>query len=95
MSDDQPKSPPSVYDHATYMLDQIAAVSWQKLGLQPDMVTGKIEANLAEAKVAIDISAFLAGVLEAKLDDEDRRRVQALVRDLRINFVQKSKEASS
>ena len=70
----------------------MATISWQKLGLQPDMATGKLVHNIAEAKVAIDVTAYLAGIIEAELDGDDRRRVQGMVRDLRINYVQKAKE---
>jgi hypothetical protein len=95
MADETPKRPPSVYDHLAMMLDQISSVSWQKLGLHPDPITSTVQQNLDEAKVSIDVAAFLVAQLEPKLDDEDRRRVQALIRDLRINFVQKAKEASA
>jgi hypothetical protein len=95
MSDETPKAPASVYEHIAMIMDQIASVSWQKLGLQPDIITGKLDKNLAEAKVAVDLTAHLAGILEAKLDDEDRRRVQSLVTDLRLNFIQKSREGES
>lgn len=95
MSEETPKTAPTVYQHLAIMLDQIAAVSWQKLGLHPDMVTGKLEPNLAEAKVAIDVSGYLAQQLEPTLDDEDRRQVQHLVRDLRLNYVQKMQESGS
>jgi hypothetical protein len=53
------------------------------------MVTGQIEPNLEQARVAIDVVSFLAGKLEDQLDEDDRRHVQSLVRDLKINFVQK------
>jgi hypothetical protein len=95
MADQTPKTPPSVYDHVAMSLDQYASVSWQKLGLHPDPVTNQMDPNLDEAKVAIDIAAFLVQQLEPKLDDDDRRKVQGLLRDLRINFVQKAKEASA
>ena len=74
------------------LVDQMAAVAWQKLGLQPDFVTGTINKDLVEAKVAIDLTTHLASVLEPKLDDEDKRRIHNLIRDLRTNFVQQSKE---
>ena len=83
-----------VYDHVAQMLDLFGAIGWSKLGLQPDIMSGKIEPNLSQAKVAIDVAAFLAGTIEDRLEPEDRRRVQGLVRDLRINYVQKSKEGA-
>ncbi|HWD41073.1 MAG TPA: DUF1844 domain-containing protein [Fimbriimonas sp.] len=94
MSDEAPKQPPSVYEHIALLLDQIASVSWQKLGLQPDIMTGKIEQNLPEAKVALDLAGYLAGVLEPQLDPDDQRKVKNLVHDLRLNYLHKSKEAT-
>jgi hypothetical protein len=93
MSDKEEKVPPTVYEHLAMMLDQIATVSWQKLGLQPDIMTGKTEQRLAEAKIAIDMTAHIVDVIEAELDESDRRTVQNLVTSLRLNYVQKSKEA--
>ncbi len=86
------REPLDVYMMLTAMLEQIASVAWQKLGLQPDIMTGKIEQDLAQAKVAIDVASEVAAHLEAKLDDEDRRQIQGMVRDLRINWVQKNTE---
>ena len=59
------------------------------------MITGKLDKNLPEAKVAVDLTGHLAGILEPKLDDDDKRRLQSLVTDLRLNFIQKSKESES
>jgi hypothetical protein len=92
---DTPKAPPSVYEVLVIFLEQMASVAWQKLGLQPDMVTGMLVSSLPEARVAIDVTAHLAGVVEPQLDEPDRRRVQSLVRDLRVNYVQKSKESEN
>lgn len=94
MSDEAPQSI-SVYDHLAMMIEQISAVSWQKLGLQHDTMTGLLAKDLAQAKVAIDVTAYLAGVLEPELDAEDRRRINGLVRDLRMNYVQKNTEVGS
>jgi hypothetical protein len=90
--DDDARVPTSVYDHLVFMVDQMTAVSWQKLGLQHDTMTGQLAPNLAEAKVAIDVTAYLASVMEDQLDEDDRRRINGLVRDLRINYVQKTTE---
>ena len=90
-----PKKPISVYDILTILIEQMSSVAWQKLGLQPDPVTGRIGVGLAEAKVAIDVVANMVHQLESQLDDEDRRQVNSLVRDLRINYLNKSQGASS
>jgi hypothetical protein len=89
-SDNQPKKPISVYDLLPFVIEQMAAVAWQKLGLQHDPVTGGFDQDLSQARVAIDIVAYLASQIEGQLDEGDRKQIQALVRDLRINFVQRS-----
>lgn len=91
----QQENTPSVYDHIAMLMQQMAHVSWAKLGLQRDTISGKLEQNLPEAKVAIDVVVYLAGVLETQVDESDRRQLQAMVRDLRMNYVSKSSEASS
>lgn len=91
MSEDTQPSPVDVYDVIATMVDTMAAIAWSKLGLQPDMATGRLEADLDQAKVAIDLTTHLAGFIEPKLDEEDKRRIHGLVRDLRLNYVDKSK----
>ncbi len=76
------------------MVDQMASLAWQKLGLQPDPMTGKLHKDIAEAKVAIDVTAGLAGFIEPQLDEEDKRRIHSLIRDLRINYVEHTKEGA-
>ncbi|RYG36001.1 DUF1844 domain-containing protein [bacterium] len=87
MGDANDKKTPGVYEYIFSAFQQMTEISWSKLGLTPDIISGQVEENLGEAKVAIDLTAHLASVLEPQLDEEDRRRVQGIVRDLRVNFV--------
>jgi hypothetical protein len=92
---ENPKTPISIYDILAILIEQMSSVSWQKLGLQPDPTTGRLEVNLSEAKVAIDVTAQLSVHLESQLDEEDRRRIHNIVRDLRVNFVHRSQGSGS
>jgi hypothetical protein len=83
--------PLSVYTLLMAMTDQLAAVAWQKLGLQPDILTGRVQRDVEEAKVAIDLTTHLASYIEPRLEEEDKRRIHNLIRDLRINYVEQSK----
>ncbi len=94
-SPQMPNEPLSVYTMVTIMVEQMAGLAWQKLGLQPDPITGTIAKDLEEAKLAIDLCTHLAAVIEPKLDEEDKRQIHSLVRDLRINYVQKVQEPGS
>ena len=97
MSDDnnvQQPEPISVYGAIAQTIEFLASLAWQKMGLQPDIITGKIEPDMAQAKVAVDTVALLAEILEPHLEEEsDKRNVQNIVRDLRVNYVEKSGES--
>jgi hypothetical protein len=56
------------------------------MGLQPDPKTGKIEKDMDQAKLAIDASETLFKLIEESLDDDDKRQVQNLMRDLKVNY---------
>lgn len=77
------------------MAEQLAQVAWAKLGLQPDPITGTVSTDLAQAKVAVDAVADLCRPLEGTLDAEDQRQLRNLVRDLQVNYVEKSKAVLS
>lgn len=86
------KQPLSIYDFIAAMTDQTAAIAWQKLGLQHDLMTGQIHQDLEEAKVAIDLTTHLASFIEPRLDEEDKRDLHNLIRNLRINYVERGKQ---
>jgi hypothetical protein len=90
----EPKEPLSVYAVLATFVDQMAAIAWQKLGLQHDFITGKLEPDTEQARVAIDVVSKLVDVLESQCDESDRRQLENLVRDLRLNFVAKQKDAT-
>lgn len=87
-----PDAPPSVFDFILASVEQYSSLAWQRMGLQPDLLTGKIHRDLSEAKVAIDLTTHLASFIEPLLeDDEDKKRIHNLIRDLRLNYVEQSK----
>jgi hypothetical protein len=92
---DTPREPIDVYSVIAVMVDQMAAIAWQKLGLQPDWGTGHIERDLGQAKVAIDITTHLSTFIEPNLEEDDKKRIHSLIRDLRLNYVQKTQESES
>jgi hypothetical protein len=87
---EQEKQPVDVAGLLAVFIDQLAGIAWAKLGLQPDPITGAIHPDMVQAKLAIDSTADLVKHLEPQLDDDDRRQLQNLVRDLRINYVNRS-----
>ena len=80
----------SVYDLMGVSLDQFIEVAWVKMGWRPDPITGGEATDMEEAKVAIDMANRLAEWLDPHLEGEDKRRVQQLLTDLRMNYIRKS-----
>jgi len=87
--------PLNVYDVVSIMLEQMASIAWQKMGLHPDPITGQLSNDFVQAKVAVDAAAYLGSLLTPELDEEDRRRIQNLLTDLKVNFVQRSQEVQN
>src|SRR5579871_400594 len=78
----------SVRDRLLMCIDILNQGAWISLGLVSDPATGQIERDLARAKTPIDSVSFLAEKVEGDLDEQTRRDLQNLVRDLRLNYVQ-------
>ncbi len=93
MADEQtglPSEPISVFPVLSMVIEQMSSIAWQKLGLQHDPFVGGLHKNLPEARIAIDAVAALIPLLEPSLDESDKRQVQTLLRDLRVNYVNHS-----
>ena len=89
-SESQDQQAIDVYTMLTAMVDQMAGIAWMKMGLQADLMTGKVEKDIDQARLAIDVVEDLCARIEPKLDEADRTQLQNLKRDLKINFVQQS-----
>jgi len=90
MTENETPKAVSVYDLIGVSLDQFIEVAWVKMGLRADPITRAESIDMNEAKVAIDIASRFAETLDAHLEDDDRRRVQQLLSDLRMNYIRKS-----
>ena len=70
----------------------LANKAWIGMGLVPDPFTGRIQRDLTEARRAIDVVADLVKHLAADASPEEQRELQAMVSDLRLNFVRQSSQ---
>lgn len=86
-----PAEPLNVYAVLAVMLDQLSSIAWQKMGLQPDPFTGTMDRDLTQSRVAIDVAESMVKALDGQLDEEDRRQMHNLMRDLKVNYVEHSK----
>jgi len=85
-------SPPAERIDATALVltcvSLLAAKAWEAMGLVPDPVTKKIERHLEDAQVAIDAAAALVEIVRGRVSDAERRDLETLLTNLRLNFVE-------
>jgi len=66
----------------------LASKAWEAMGLVPDPATKKIERHLDEARMAIDAAAALVDLIKEQLQDRERRELETLLTNLRLNYVE-------
>ncbi|MDI6771530.1 MAG: DUF1844 domain-containing protein [bacterium] len=74
-------------------LSLLAARAWQAMGLVPDPATKQVERKLEDAQLAIDAAAALAEVIRPRVSERERREIEALITNLRLNFVEQKSKA--
>jgi hypothetical protein len=77
-----------------FCIETLQGLAWIKMGLVAAPGSGKIEKDLPQAKVAIDAIGDLVVRLDPFADESERREMQTVLSNLRINFVQKSQQQS-
>lgn len=85
--------PPDARSLVTTCLSLLAAKAWEAMGLVPNPSSGKVERHLDDAQLAIDAAAALAEVLRPRLADAERREIETLLANLRLNFVEQKGKA--
>lgn len=76
-----------------WFISMLSGKAWEYLGLIMNPETKKINQDLKEAKIAIDTVAFLFDQIKDTLTEEDFKRIENLVANLRMNYVEKLKES--
>lgn len=61
--------------------------AWQTMGLRTKPGTENIEVDFDQARLAIDTTAFLAEKVQPHLPDIEKRRLEEIVADLKLNYV--------
>lgn len=82
--------PVDVHSLIRYFISILSAQTWQWLGMVKNPITGNIETDMEQAKVAIDTISALIGQMGAKLSQSEQAELQAMLSNLRINYVQQS-----
>lgn len=71
----------------------LVSKAWEAMGLVPDPTTKKIERRLDDAQLAIDGAAALIDLVSARVSDAERRELNTMLMNLRINYVEQRNKA--
>jgi len=84
-------APPSdVPSLARIFISMLAESAWQNLGLIARPGTTKVSLDLKQVKLAIDSIDSLFTNLSGELEEGEKKEIQGLLTNLRLNFVEKS-----
>ena len=91
----QPKAQPAsfaeigVFGILRFSVSLLSEAAWMALGLIATP-TGETREDLAQARIAIDALSDLIARLQPDLDASEKRELEQLLANLRVNFVQRS-----
>ena len=76
-----------------WFVSMLSGKAWEYLGLIMNPETKEMNKDLKKAKIAIDTVAFLYDQIKDDLNLEDFKRIENLLANLRMNYVEKLKES--
>jgi hypothetical protein len=79
-----------IYDTLRFMIGVLNQAAWIHLGLVVAPGAKEAVTNLAQARVAIDSLEALAQQLQPASEPEERREIEILLANLRVNFVKQT-----
>lgn len=83
MSDDAPK----MNELFLSLVFSLQSAAWSQLGKVASPVTGKIDRDLAQAKLSIDLLVMLQEKTKGNLSSEELRLLNSTVYNLQMNYV--------
>ncbi|MGH7456520.1 MAG: DUF1844 domain-containing protein [bacterium] len=61
--------------------------AWQQLGKIPNAMTNKVERDLGQARMSIDLLDMLKARTQGNLSEDESRVLEQVLRELKLNFV--------
>ncbi len=76
-----------------WFISMLSGKAWEYLGLIMNPESKEINKDFKKAKIAIDSITFLYDQIKDDLNPEDFKRIDNLLANLRMNYVEKLKES--
>jgi hypothetical protein len=82
----------NINQHFIGLVISLSAAAWQQLGKIQSVISGKIERDLNEAKVSIDMLEMLKEKTKNNLSPEEEKFLITTLTDLQLNYVEELKK---
>lgn len=83
------------YSTLRWCIGLLSAQAWQWLGLVAYPGSGEVKKDLEQARLSIDSVAALVERLAPRVEESEKRELENLVSNLRLNFVNQSQTGPS
>lgn len=83
--------PKDIYAFMKILISSLSSQAWIFLGLMPHPGTQKVEKDVQQVKVAIDTIEFIYKQIEIKLEENEKKSIQELLGNLKLNFIEQNK----
>ncbi len=91
--DEMPEVETDVFDMLRAAINLFAQEAWIALGVQARYGSTETKTDLRCARVAIDTTEMLVGMLDPEATEDERRELEQTLTNLRINFVRRQSKS--
>jgi hypothetical protein len=77
------------------LVTSLQAAAWQQLGKIASPITGKVERNLPQAQMSIDLLNMIAEKTKGNLSPDESRLISGILYELRLNYVDESNKPAA
>ena len=81
--------PKDIYSSIQMMIASLGQQAWLYMGMQTNPMTGAIEKDLKQAKIAIDCVTAMIEVIKPHVADQQKLELETLKQNLQLNLIQK------
>ena len=79
----------------THLIAMFETLALQQLGKLVSPITGKVERDLRQARITIDMLVMIREKTAGNLEPAEQRIINAVVTELQMNYLDESKRAGS
>ncbi len=86
--------PKDIYSTVQMMIASLGQQAWVNMGMQPNPLSGAVQKDLKQAKVAVDCVTALTEIIKDGLERQQQLELETLKQNLQLNLIQQMSSES-